>query len=107
MLNLKEIKNLFDKSTLEQGDIIDAFPTLRITSRQAIWLESGTYTASTNLSLTYQWGIQIQNVGTLPLSSYPTYIYETGWQTAGTTEKTFTIKDITSSAFIVNYNDFK
>lgn len=84
-------KNMFDKSTFVQGDIVDAFPTLRITSRQVIWLEVGTYTASTNLSSTYQWGIQIQNVGTLPLSSYPTYIYETGWQTVGTTEKTFTI----------------
>lgn len=84
-------KNMFDKTTLVQNDIIDMYPNLRITSRQIIWLEPGTYTASTNMSSSYQWGIQIQNVGIPPLSTYPTYIYTTNWLTAGTTKHTFTI----------------
>lgn len=84
-------KNMFNSSTIVQGDIVNGAPTLRMTSRQIIWLEPGTYTASTNMSSSYQWGIQIQNVGIPPLSTYPTYIYTTNWLNTGTTNHTFTI----------------
>ena len=49
------------------------------------------YSFSTNLSSTYNFTIQVQSVGVPPLSSYPTYSYDTNWQTAGTTQKIITL----------------
>jgi len=82
-------KNMLDSSTIVQGDITNAYSTLRMSSRQVLWLETGTYTFSTNMSSSYNYVLQIQSVGVPPLSSYPTYIYDSGWQTAS--PKTFTI----------------
>lgn len=82
-------KNLFDKSTIQSGDIRNASPTIRLCSRQNLWLEPGTYTFSTNLSSPFRFGIGVQNVGAPPLDNYPTYIYESFWQT--TSPITFTI----------------
>jgi len=84
-------KNMLDKTTLVQGDITGGSGTIRMNTRQVLWLEVGTYTFSTNLSSSYQFGIQVQNVGIPPLSSWPTMIYETNWLSAGTTKHTFTI----------------
>lgn len=88
-VNSIKTKNMFDSKTLIQGDITNGFPNIRISSRQALWLEVGTYTFSTNMSSSYNFVALVQNVGVPPLTSQPTFIYDSGWQT-GTT-KTFTI----------------
>ena len=82
-------KNMFDSKTIVQGNITGEYSTMRMSSRQAIWLDAGTYTFSTNMTNTYNNGLVVQSVGVPPLASYPTYSYDSGWQTA--TTKTFTI----------------
>ena len=85
-------KNMLDRTTITQEDITGGSGTLRMTTRQIIWLEAGTYTASTNMSSSYNWGIQIQNIGIPPLSSWPsTWVYNTNWLSTGTVSHTFTI----------------
>ena len=84
-------KNLFDKNTFVAGDIIGNSPTIRLSSRQSIWLEAGTYTFSCNLTSPLRWGVNVQNVATPPLSSYTTYAYDSGWLSASTTSNTFTL----------------
>jgi len=65
-----EGKNLFNKATFTPGDSIGGTPSIRISSRQPLYLEEGTYVFSTNLNTTkYSWGIQsLDNVP--PVSSY-------------------------------------
>lgn len=75
-------KNICDKSTIVAGDIIGGFTNIRLSTRQKYWLNAGTYTFSTNLPSPFQYAIQIQNVGVPPLSSYPTYIYDSTWRSA-------------------------
>lgn len=82
-------KNMFDKSTLIEGDITNAYTTIRVSSRQLLYLKAGTYTFSTNLPSTYNFALSVQSDGSPPLSSYPTYSYDSGWQT--TSSKTFTL----------------
>lgn len=84
-------KNMFDSSTIIRGDIIGGYPNIRMSSRQALWLEPGTYTFSSNFSTGYRVGVSVQTVGPPPLSSYPTYEYDSGWQT--TSPITFTISN--------------
>lgn len=83
-------KNMFDKSTIIAGDIINNDKTIRLSSRQALWLEAGTYTLSTNATSPFRYTIQVQNVGIPPLSNYPTYIYNSGWK-SGSVSDTFTL----------------
>ena len=84
-------KNLFDKNTISLGDITGNSPTIRLSSRQSIWLEAGTYTFSCNLTSPLRWSMNVQNTATPPLSSYVTYIYDSGWLSASTTSNTFTL----------------
>lgn len=84
-------KNMFDKNTFVAGDITGYSPTIRLSSRQPIWLEAGTYTFSCNLTSPLRWGVNVQNVATPPLSSYTTYAYDSGWLSASTTSNTFTL----------------
>ena len=84
-------KNLFDKNTIVEGDIIGNSPTIRLSSRQPIWLEAGTYTFSCNLTSPLRWSLNVQNTATPPLSTYTTYIYDSGWLAYSTTSHTFTI----------------
>ena len=85
-------KNMFNKIMLVQGDITGGSTNVRMNSRQVLWLEAGTYTFSTNLGSSYQFGIQVQNIGIPPLSSWPSsFIYTSDWKTAGTTQVTFTL----------------
>ena len=89
-VNLLKTKNLFDEQ-FHNGDIIGAAATLRITNTTQYYLKPGTYTFSTNLSNTYDYGVQVQKVGKPPLSNYPAYIYTSDWtQNASTT---FTINE--------------
>lgn len=83
-------KNMFDKSTIAAGDITGAYSTIRLSSRQPLWLEAGTYTVSTDIPSTFRWGVAVQNVGAPTLSSYPSYIYDSSWKTS-TPVWTFTI----------------
>ena len=83
--------NLFNKNTIVAGDIIGNSPTIRLSSRQPIWLEAGTYTFSCNLTSPLRWSVNVQNVATPPLSTYATYIYDSGWLAYSTTSHTFTI----------------
>lgn len=91
---IKKGKNLFDSSTIVSGDITDAYSNIRLSSRQNIWLEAGTYTFSTNLSSDYQFALSINNVSAPPIAAYPDYIYNSSWHEAGTTKKTFTISNV-------------
>jgi len=84
-------KNLFNKNTIVAGDITGNSPTIRLSSRQPIWLEAGTYTFSCNLTSPFRWSLNVQNVGTPPLSSYATYSYDSGWLAYTTTSHTFTL----------------
>ena len=92
----KKSVNLFDASTFVTGDIITGNPTIRLSSRQALWLESGTYTFSTNQVSPFRFSLQVENVGIPPLSAYPTYIYNSNWQK--TSSYTFTL---TTPGYIV------
>ena len=93
-------KNMFDKSTIVAGDITATSETIRLSSRQILWLEPGTYTFSCNMTSPFRWGVQVQNAGIPPLSDYPTYIYNSNWQSYSVKEITFTIQ--TSGWFILS-----
>lgn len=80
--------NLFDSTNLTLGDITGAYSSIRASSRQDIYLPAGTYYFSTNM-INYQYAITINDVNHPPLSAYPQYVYDSGWQTSNT--KTFTI----------------
>lgn len=84
-------KNMFDKSTIVAGDITGSNTGNRLSSRQVIWLDAGTYTFSCNIESPYRYGILVQNTGVPPLSSATTYIYDAGWKTASNPTTTFTI----------------
>lgn len=84
-------KNMFDKSTFVAGDITDASTTIRISSRQVLWLETGTYTFSCNITSPFRYSINVENTGIPPLSSYPTMIYDSGWKTSSDLTTTFTL----------------
>lgn len=88
-------KNLFDSSTLVQGDVAGANLTLRLSSRQALWLEVGTYTFNTNMANTYRYGILIRPSAP-PTSSASSY--DSGWQTNSSI--TFTIS--TAGYYMMN-----
>ena len=85
-------KNLFDKSIIVQGDITGV-GTTRLNSRQVLYLSEGTYTFSCpNIASPYEWGLQIQNIGKPPLSSWPSsFLVETGWISSSTKTRTFTL----------------
>lgn len=84
-------KNMLDKTTIVAGDITGINSTIRLSSRQALWLKAGTYTLSCNITSPFKYGIQVQSVGIPPLSSYPTYILDSGWKTSSQKTYTFTI----------------
>lgn len=91
--------NMFDSTTVEAGDIRNNNQSIRLCSRQSLWLDAGTYTFSTNLTSPYYYGLTVNSVGAPPLSSYPTYIYDSGWKQASTT--TFTLSQ--GGWFVVGY----
>lgn len=89
-------KNLFDKGSMVAGDRINAQPTIRISSRQGLYLEPGTYTFSTNLD-TSVYRYEINTISSpAPVSSYDT-LYGSGWKTTSTL--TFTIDNNTKGYF--------
>ena len=81
--------NLFNYNTLIAGSITNADPTLRISSRQVLWLEAGTYTFSTNLTSTYNFALEVESSAPPPYSSWPTLDYDSGW--LSTSPTTFTL----------------
>lgn len=83
-------KNIFNKTTIVAGDIRGQSTSIRLSSRQALWLDTGTYTMSTNAVSPFRYACSVQNVGVPPLSSYPTFIVDSGWKT-GNTSYTFTL----------------
>ena len=84
--------NLFDVSTVFAGDIKRNNSTIRLCSGQTIYLQTGTYTFSTNAPNPFRYAISTNNIGTPPLSVYPSYIYDSGWKETGTYPSlTFTI----------------
>lgn len=84
-------ENLFDKRTIVAGDITGAFNDIRLSSRQPLWLEAGTYTFSCNIVSPFRYTVDVESVGIPPLSSYHTYIYQSNWQSASSLTHTFTI----------------
>lgn len=82
---------IFDKSTIQAGDIINNNATIRLCSRQEIWIKAGTYTFTTNITSPFRYLVGIENVGVPPLSNYPNYIYNSEWQTSSSL--TFTINE--------------
>ena len=97
-------KNLFDSSTIVAGDIIGRNTTIRLCSKQNVWIEPGTYTFSTNMISPFRYTIGFNSVGSPPLSAYPTYSYETGWQTTASTTFTITTGGYLSVQFGKNNN---
>ena len=89
-------KNMFDKSTIVQGGVDGTASTSRISTRQELWLEAGTYTFSTNMPSTYRYGILIRPSAP-PTST--TSSYDSGWQTS--TSFTFTLS--TSGYYMMNF----
>ncbi len=84
-------KNLIDSSSIVGGDIAGYNPTIRLISRQPLWIEPGTYTFSTNMSSSFDYDIWVQNVNLPPTEGYPDpYIYNSGWVN-GSTTTTFTL----------------
>ena len=83
-------RNIFDSSTFKIGNIIGTDLTTRVCSYQKIYLDAGTYTFSNNLSSNFRYDITINSVGNAPLSSHPTYSYNSGWKSNASTF-TFTI----------------
>lgn len=83
-------KNLFNKNTIVAGDITGSYTNIRLSSRQLIYLVSGTYTFSTNLNTTnFNYAIEVI-ASPPPIGSY-SYIYDSGWQVSSS--KTFTISE--------------
>jgi len=91
IVNSIRTKNLFDKRTIVAGDIMGAFNDIRLSSRQPLWLEAGTYTFSCDITSPLRYSINVENAGLPPLSSYPTMILDSGWQSASSLTYTFTI----------------
>lgn len=87
----KVSKNLFDKKTIVSSDVAGKQNDIRLSSRQDIWLEVGTYAFSTNLSTSYQFAVTVNDVSVPPTNDYPNYIYDSTWQAVGSTQKIFTI----------------
>lgn len=91
-----QTKNMFDSSTLVQGDVAGSGSTARVSTRQILYLSAGTYTFSTNMPSTYRYGILIRPSAP-PTST--TSSYDSGWQTS--TSFTFTIS--TPGYFMMNF----
>lgn len=70
--------NLFDSSTIVMGDTINANSSIRASSRQSLYLESGTYTFKTNLNLS-TYGIALAIGYTAPPLSDYNYIRDIGY----------------------------
>lgn len=83
-------RNLFDKRTIVAGDIQGANKTIRISTRQILWLEAGTYTFSTNLPTPTRFSIGVDSQTFPPYSQWPTWEYTSGWQDTDRTV-TFTL----------------
>jgi hypothetical protein len=90
-------KNMFDSSTLAQGDVAGSTSAARVSTRQTLYLSAGTYTFSTNMPNTYRFGILIRPSAP-PTST--TSSYDSGWQTSASF--TFTIS--TSGYFMMNFS---
>lgn len=89
-------KNLFDKGSFVAGDRKDAQLTIRISSRQVLYLEPGTYTFSTDLD-TSVYRYEINTISSpAPVSSYDV-LYGSGWKTTSTS--TITIDNSTKGYF--------
>lgn len=96
VVNSIRTKNMFDSSTLVQGDVAGSGSTARVSTRQILYLSAGTYTFSTNMPSTYRYGILIRPSAP-PAST--TSSYDSGWQTS--TSFTFTIS--TPGYFMMNF----
>lgn len=81
--------NLFNHNTLVAGSITNSDPTLRISSRQILWLAAGTYTFSTNLTSTYNFAIEVESSAPPPYSTWPSLDYDSSW--LSTSPTTFTL----------------
>lgn len=89
-------KNMFDKGSFVAGDRKDAQPTIRISSRQVLYLEPGTYTFSTDLD-TSVYRYEINTISSpAPVSSYDV-LYGSGWKTTSTS--TITVDNNTKGYF--------
>lgn len=96
--------NMFDASTIVAGDIRGGNTSIRLCTHQDIYLESGTYTFSSNIQSPYQYSLGINQVGPPPLSAYPTYSYESGWVSDAKTTFTLTQAGWLSVQFRKNDN---
>lgn len=89
-------KNMFDKSTIVQQNREGNYSTNRLSTRQVLFLEAGTYTFSTNMPNTYNYELAtFPN----PLPNNESFIYDSGWQSSGTL--TFTLSS--SGYFAINF----
>lgn len=85
-------RNILDKKSLVPGDVTDASATIRLSTRQMLYLEAGSYVFSTNLESPYEWSL-ILTTSAPPFVSWPTgndLILDTTWQTVKTYSLTVT-----------------
>lgn len=79
-------KNMFDKGSLVQQTRQGVYSTTRVSARQNLYIEPGTYTFSTTMPNTYYYSCHVS------ANKYPnndTLIFDAGWQENST--QTFTI----------------
>ena len=77
VVNSIRTKNMFDKSTFVQGNEKNASPTIRVSSRQILYLEPGTYTFSCSIPSSMTTEVMVLN--DKPGNATNTYVYDSGW----------------------------
>lgn len=89
-------KNMFDSSKIVIGSCAGTNPTNRISTRQNLWLEPGTYTFSSNITSSYRFGLLVcsEKAPTTVVA-----IYDSGWQS---NTNTLTFTTTTAGYFMVN-----
>ena len=77
VVNSIRTKNMFDKSTFVQGNEKNASPTIRVSSRQILYLEPGTYTFS--CSIPSSMTAEVMVLTDKPGNTTNTYVYDSSW----------------------------
>lgn len=92
-------KNLFNQKTIVPDSVSGGNVKGRLSSRQVVYLEPGTYTFSTNMPTdTFMYGLITADS---PPPKNGSFTYDSGW--LDTSSTTFTLTDIDAGYFMVNF----